>query len=335
MPTYTILQRYLYRGNKTWYGRINDGGKVSYKSLKTRRKSDAQAWLDANNAARFFPELVGKAERAGHDIDKVYMEFIETKEATLGCPKSSVRYNNDIKRMRAWGADHGIKYLEDWTTKSSQDFSTWLCETSSVLTSRRVLELAKSLYKWASRRYEIDRNNPFDGVAKPKMPKRIKEFWTPEDIDKILDHAPSPELRLNWALMAFAGLRWTEACNVGPEDYADGKLHVIGKGNKEAFIPVSNRLASEIEMAGGLKVYKHNQSSDVYALKKAVSRAGVGGNKAHPHKFRHSFVSNLLRANVGAKQVQNLARHEQISTTLSVYAHLLPEDLEDAINALK
>lgn len=52
MPTYTILQRYLYRGNKTWYGRINDGGKISYLSLKTKRKTDAQAWLDQRNAAR-------------------------------------------------------------------------------------------------------------------------------------------------------------------------------------------------------------------------------------------------------------------------------------------
>lgn len=56
----------------------------------------------------------------------------------------------------------------------------------------------------------------FRDVAFPKVPKRAKAFWTPEEIDRILDNAPTPEFRLFWSLMAFAGLRHAEACSFGP-----------------------------------------------------------------------------------------------------------------------
>lgn len=335
MPTYTILQRYLYRGNKTWYGRINDGGKIVYRTLKTKRKADAQAWLDAQNAARFFPDLAAKAERVTHDLNRVILEFLENKEAALNNAGSLQRYNNDLKHLQKFAAENRLEFFEDWTTQKAQDFITDMSSTEGPVATNRVLQLVKSLWKWAARRYDIDRKNPFDGMQKPKLPKRVKEFWTPQEIDEILDAQPNPVIRLNWALMAFAGLRYSEACNLGPEDYREGKLHIIGKGNKEAFVPVSSRLAHEIERAGGIKRVKHVKRTEARELQDCAREVGASGKKANPHKFRHSFVSNLYRAGVGVKDIQALARHENITTTLQVYAHVKTEDLEKAVDAIK
>lgn len=335
MATYTILQRYLYRGNKTWYGRINDGGKISYRSLKTKRKADAQAWLDAQNAARFFPELAGKAERVTHDLNRVILEFLEMKEATLGSAGSLTRYNNDLKHVQRFAIENGLNTIEDWTSKAAQDFTAELAANDGPVATGRVVQLAASVWKFAARRYDLDRKNPFDGIQKPKIPKRVKEFWTPQEIDAILDAQPNKAIRLNWALMAFAGLRYSEACNLTPEDYSEGRLHIIGKGDKEAFVPVSTRLAHEIERAGGIQKIKHVKRTEARELQDCAREVRASGKKANPHKFRHSFVSNLYRAGVGVKDIQALARHENITTTLQVYAHVKTEDLEKAVDKIK
>ena len=48
MKSYSISQRKKSRGNMTWYGRTFENGElVSEVSLKTDRKADARAWLDA------------------------------------------------------------------------------------------------------------------------------------------------------------------------------------------------------------------------------------------------------------------------------------------------
>lgn len=333
MPTYTILQRYLYRGNKTWYGRINDGGKISYLSLKTKRKTDAQAWLDQRNAARFIPELA-KLEERRHDLGKALFEFIDLKEKVLDGSGTIAIYKTIFNKIRKWSEDNGVKYIEDMNQAIAQDYTNDWAEVLNASTLRQYVMLFRTFFKWAFRKYGIDRNNPFEGVELPKVVKRAKEFWTPEEINLILDQAQTPGLRLEWAFMAFAGFRRHEADNVTADDIKDGNVRVIGKGNKEAFVPVSDRLQAEIERAGGIVHDERKNGKKLELLKEAAEAAGVKG-RANPHKFRHSFVSNLLRAGVGDKFVQELARHSQITTTLTVYAHLKQEDLQKAINAIK
>lgn len=176
-------------------------------------------------------------------------------------------------------------------------------------------------------------------VRPPKLVKREKAFWTPAQIDAILDNAPSPEFRLFWALMAFAGLRHAEACTFGPSSIVDGRIRVIGKGNKEAFLPIGERLQKEIdrvEIMDGMfspSIFRgSNRCMD--ALRDAVEKAGLDSSDANNHKFRHSFASNLLRAKVTVPSTARLMRHSSATTTLSTYSHLLQEDLKDAVDVL-
>ena len=162
-----------------------------------------------------------------------------------------------------------------------------------------------------------------------------------EQVDRILDAAPSPSFRLFWALMAFAGLRHAEACAFGPESLTgDGRLHVIGKGGKEAFLPVSGRLGNEISRFGKLSAgmfqapeFRYSRSN--VRLRDAVRDAGAPCDGAvNNHRFRHSFASNLIRAGVNIKAVQQLMRHENVQITLDTYSHLLQDDLRAAADSL-
>lgn len=53
-----------------------------------------------------------------------------------------------------------------------------------------------------------------------------------------------------------------------------------------------------------------------------------------PHSLRHTFVSMLLAKGVDIKVVSELIGHEKVSTTYNIYAHLMPNQKEEAIKAL-
>jgi integrase len=52
------------------------------------------------------------------------------------------------------------------------------------------------------------------------------------------------------------------------------------------------------------------------------------------HDLRHTFVSILIGEGVPTADVQKHARHASYQTTIDVYRHLLPDELEKGLNRL-
>ncbi len=52
------------------------------------------------------------------------------------------------------------------------------------------------------------------------------------------------------------------------------------------------------------------------------------------HDLRHTFVSILIGEGVPTGDVQKLARHASYQTTMDIYRHLLPDQLEKGLNHL-
>ena len=58
------------------------------------------------------------------------------------------------------------------------------------------------------------------------------------------------------------------------------------------------------------------------------------GRFADFHSLRHTFITNLARANVAPKTAQALARHCDIRLTMDVYTHVEQEEQATAIRGL-
>ena len=58
------------------------------------------------------------------------------------------------------------------------------------------------------------------------------------------------------------------------------------------------------------------------------------GKYADFHALRHTFITNLCKANVSPKTAQTLARHSDINLTMNVYTHVDQEEQAAAINKL-
>jgi len=58
------------------------------------------------------------------------------------------------------------------------------------------------------------------------------------------------------------------------------------------------------------------------------------GMYADFHANRHTFISNLAKADVSPKSAQTMARHSDINLTMNVYSHVQMDEQADAIRKL-
>lgn len=336
MKSYSISQRNKSRGSLVWYGREYENGLlVKEISLKTTNKKEARIWLDAMNVSRFLPESMRSNSLASRvtivDAVNAYLDHQST-HVTDASYKSSL---SALKRLKRYCEEVGMEKLTNIDRKFADDF--YLSMDISDNSKKTVFTIVKAFVGWSFEHYSVEKKNPFVGVKIAKVVKLQKGFWTEEEIDTILDNA-DPVQRLFMSLMAFAGLRHSEVLTIVPGSIVDGRIRVLGKGNKEAFIPVSERLAAELSRVdlkeGMFRPYRHDGKANEM-IRDVVRSSGLDPTDATCHKFRHSFVSNLARNGVVESVASKLARHSDITTTMKFYTHFRDDDLKEAINTKK
>ncbi len=322
----TLVQKNKSKGILTWYARVpdKDKGSTHFFSLGTSAKNEAKIILQQKiRNGEFDSRISQSAMTLGEAVEK-YEKFQRSKGLKEG---SISMFLNSIRSIEPLFD----RQVTEITKKELAE--TFLSRNEEVgpTTYNNNKTVVSMLFQYIVDVLEIIPSNPISkAIPKRKRVKAIRHFWTTEEIDAIIAHAPTPNARLVWSFMAFAGLRRSEASNIKPSDIHDGYIYVVGKGDKPAKIPVCPRLQREIDRHGGswTHLYVNNKTLVKYA--KIALPKGFQGT-AHPHRFRHSFGSNLIRAGVNIKVVQKLMRHENIKMTLDIYGHILDTDAEDAI----
>jgi site-specific recombinase XerD len=341
---HSISQRNKSRGSSAWHGSYMDPhtNRVLWKSLRTEKKSEAQAWLDRMNARRFMPpeQAAEPSVQAGEAIGA----FMRDAENVRKLSKGTLRvYECQLSLLRKFFDGRGIRSLQSITPSVCAEFAQAAFAGHSAHTARNKLVVYRFFFSWAGERYGLRMKNPFGKIAAPKARHKPRDFWTVEECERIIAAAPGEEYGCWFALMAFAGLRREEARLLKMENLnmAEGKISLSGKGGKHAEIPVSGRLKARLEgymaLRGGSpgnlfpKLSKLCKASERIIRNAAAKALPDGTGTAHFHRFRHSFASNLLRAGRNIKAVQMLMRHENVTLTLNTYGHLLPSDLKEAV----
>ena len=340
MATYSIQQRKKAQGIMTWYLRTCVNGKQKFESLHTTKKSEATAILERLKMKAAMPSMPGMNDR---DIESMAKDWLKQVELVVGWDgKTRMAYSSRIKKWTAWCKDNGIRNHSQFTAPFAYAFVQDLSASLAPKSVSEVVKVVRKCREWNTETFDLQEFNPFKSIKTPKIPKGRVEFWTGEEIEKILENAPSMAYRAFWGLMAYAGLRFSEARNLRKENVHNGLITVInGKGGKNAELPVSKKLAELIKpyMRGeGLLIppIEIPMQSDkaVVALKIAVGIAGIEGGKVSHHKLRHSFASGLLRQGTNPRTVQELMRHSSIDTLFDHYAHVLRSDLAEAVERI-
>lgn len=326
----TIVQRNKSKGVLTWYARVPDQsrpGSVHYFSLGTESKAEAKLALqerirDGSFESRTSPQAITLGEA---------VERYEKFQRAKGIRGDSL--NVFLNALRAFEPLYGRPISEIRNSEISEAFLAEN-ERKNPTTYNNNKTLVSSFFNYVVNVLEALPGNPVaKAIPRRKRVKPVRHFWTADQVDRIVALAPNPETRLAWAFMAFAGLRRSEAIGMRPEKIHDGYIHLVGKGDKPAKIPLCPRLQREIDRFDATGGRWENLHSTDYTLTRVAAQALPGGfpGKAHAHRFRHSFGSNLIRAGVNIKVVQTLMRHENIQMTLDIYGHIMDSDAEEAI----
>jgi len=255
-------------------------------------------------------------------------------------------YKRDLQKLMYWSLEEGIKIPTLIDKKQLQDFSAFIADTGvKPTTQARILSGVRAFFRYLALEDFIEQS-PADFLVFPKTGRKLPSVLTPDEIDAMIATFDRTTLEGERNVAMFetlysCGLRVSELVNLGLTQIHrnEGYVQVIGKGNKERLVPISERALKHIFLyvdyfRSTLEIDpKHRNTVFVSAkgkglsrqmifflLRKAAMEAGVK-KVISPHTFRHSFATHLVEAGADLRAVQEMLGHESITTT-EIYTHL-------------
>ena len=217
----------------------------------------------------------------------------------------------------------------------------------------RFLSSLKSFFNYLLFEGKIN-SSPVDNIDSPKLEKKLPEVLTENEITELIssikvDDDIGQRNKTIIEVMYGTGVRVTELVDIKLSNifFNEGILKVIGKGNKERFVPLGNIASNEIKkyLDRRDKLNVDSKFSDILFLnrygrqltrsmifriiKDSAEKAGI--NKiVSPHTLRHSYATHLLKNGADLRTIQLILGHESIITT-EIYTHLDSYHLEEVL----
>ena len=198
--------------------------------------------------------------------------------------------------------------------------------------------------------------DPAEGVAPPKVPKRLPKAISVAEVERLLSAAglgDTPAALRDRAMLEVlygAGARISEVVGLDLDDIdcerGLGSVRLLGKGSKERVVPLG-RYAQEavsaytirarpamalrgkgtpalfLNLRGG-RLSRQGAWATIHA---AAERAGLG-ETVSPHTLRHSFATHMLEGGADVRVVQELLGHASVTTT-QIYTMVTVQHLRE------
>ncbi len=213
-------------------------------------------------------------------------------------------------------------------------------DISNRTINRKVSSL-KSFYKYLQKSEQIV-INPLSKHKALKIAKKVQIPFTTKEINAVIENIgkennfTSTRNKLIVELFYSTGIRRTELINIKENNISlsNGTIKVLGKRNKERFVPlltsVAVTLKSYLEIKkeysknldelfiteNGNKIYE----TLVYRIINSYFSQVSSKVKMSPHILRHSFATHLLNEGANLNSVKELLGHSSLAST-QVYTH--------------
>lgn len=176
-----------------------------------------------------------------------------------------------------------------------------------------------------------------------------------EQVEKLLFYVEnrnkvSTRNKLIVYLLLYTGVRVSElvGIHIGDIDFLTSHLKVVGKGGKRREIglrqDVLQLVRQYMKEERSESVFHHSDYLLVSQRAEKMHRDAVRdwlakiskelGFKIHPHLFRHTFCTRLLKKGVDLTTVSKLVGHSSIQLTVKFYIQTTREEKMDAVNRL-
>lgn len=260
---------------------------------------------------------------------RLIYNFIKVKKLKGLSPRTLSYYDDTLKRMAKWC----IKSFLELTTDDIKEYLRFMqaqnnCSNKSVNNTRRIIS---SFYTHLENE-ELILINPIKAIPQIKESKKVKKAFTDEEVERMRSVVNSSNDYRNisiFEMLLSSGLRISELLSLKIDDIslADCKGVCLGKGNKQRVFYFSEKAKL------ATKTYL-NQRKDgnvyLYVQAKApFNQLGVSGAESmirkigkeakvtntHPHRFRRTLATRLIRKGMEIDQVSTILGHESLGIT--------------------
>ncbi len=288
-----------------------------------------------------------------HPILKDYQHYLQIERGLS--INSIASYSSDIKKL--------IKFIEankinqNPANINNETVQQFIYEAAKDINARSQARLISGLRNFFDYLIFEDYrdNNPTDLLESPKIGRKLPDTLSEKEIDNIITQIDlsKPEGERNRAMIEIlysCGLRVSEMIGLKISDlfFEESFIRVLGKGNKQRFVPINAYVIKKITIYKDLirikiKVQKGyedtlflnrrgrqiSRNMVFMILKDLVIKADISKNIS-PHTLRHSFATHLLENGADLRAIQQMLGHESITTT-EIYMHLDKSHLKNVV----
>lgn len=264
-------------------------------------------------------------------------------------PLTAKSYLRDLERYADYmSATYGLDNPSKASTAMIKSFLVTLKDEGlSNRSINRMISTLKTFFKFCLREGIVEKT-PMVGIKNLKQPKNLVKFVPENDINKVsfenLDDYTIKRDELLFEILYQTGIRKAELIGLRDKDVdkLEMRIKVLGKRDKERFIPVSHEMLVMIGHYQTLRDERFEAHADRLLLndkgeamtpyfvydKVHQMLAGVTSLKQKsPHVLRHTFATHLLDEGASLVAIQKLLGHADLATT-QVYAHNTIEQLK-------
>ncbi len=246
----------------------------------------------------------------------------------------------------------GSTRLEDISPAMVRSWLADLRENGMTAKSiNRKISSLRSFFKFQMKTGVLG-NTPMGSIVTPKIGKRLPVFVKEQETRELMaaisgatEDWKSLNAKMLLTLFYSTGMRLSELIGLkeGQLDLGRSRIKVLGKGNKERVIPVSQEMVDNIRDYLRLKRKEFEQPSETllvtekgrklypkYAYLLVNKYLGMAStlDKKSPHVLRHTFATHLMNSGADLNAVKELLGHSSLAST-QVYTHNTIEKLKD------
>ena len=273
---------------------------------------------------------------------QAFLLHLENKNFSANTVKS---YRADLQEFTDYLSKRKQNTLEAFTSPVIRSFLASLPQDYARNTVLRKIAALRSLAAFLLRQGKLARN-PFKLLPAPKREKLLPKFLTLPETDRLINTAGNTHFAARdkalFELMYSSGLRRSEVTGlkIRDVDFFNGVVRVLGKGNKERLVPVTDEALYAIKYY--LSTRTNPQPQDALFLNahgKPLTGDGLAfifkntaiaahlARKVTPHSLRHSFATHLLNNGCDLRSLQEMLGHKTLAAT-QVYTHVSLDKLK-------
>ena len=206
---------------------------------------------------------------------------------------------------------------------------------------KNIRQTLSSLFVWLFKKGLIV-SNPINGIGSIKTEKTIKKPFTEIELEKLRRNTNNLRDAAIVETLYATGARVSElsSLNISSIDFVNKTATIIGKGNKERRIFLTDTsiyylkqyLDSRTDNNEALFIGLKGKSKrlDYSAIERMLRVLGkkCGVDKVHPHRFRRTLATNLLKKGMSIEEVSAILGHEKLDTTM-IYCNISQDVLRN------